>query len=84
MVAISYALSPIDLIRADFIPVLGILDDLILLPGLLDLDEICLLNIAVASHTTAGPCEHTMRSMLAFIKIFLFRTNLAHECRVVK
>lgn len=32
--AIAYALSPIDLIP-DFIPVLGILDDLLLLPGLL-------------------------------------------------
>lgn len=31
---IAYALSPLDLIP-DFIPVLGLLDDLILLPGLI-------------------------------------------------
>ena len=34
VVAVAYALSPIDLIP-DFIPVLGWLDDLILLPGLI-------------------------------------------------
>lgn len=34
--AVAYALSPIDLIP-DFIPVLGMLDDLVLLPLLLDL-----------------------------------------------
>uniref|UniRef100_A0A7S2DMP9 DUF1232 domain-containing protein n=1 Tax=Alexandrium andersonii TaxID=327968 RepID=A0A7S2DMP9_9DINO len=33
-VALAYALSPIDLIP-DFIPVLGLLDDLLLLPGLI-------------------------------------------------
>jgi len=32
--ALAYALSPLDLIP-DFIPVLGILDDLILLPGMI-------------------------------------------------
>jgi len=31
---LAYALSPLDLIP-DFIPVLGILDDLILLPGMI-------------------------------------------------
>lgn len=31
---LAYALSPVDLIP-DFIPVLGILDDLILLPGMI-------------------------------------------------
>lgn len=32
--ALAYALSPMDLIP-DFIPVLGIIDDLVLLPGML-------------------------------------------------
>ena len=35
-VAVAYALSPIDLIP-DFIPVIGLLDDIILLPGLVAL-----------------------------------------------
>lgn len=35
-ISVSYALSPIDLIP-DFIPVLGYVDDLILLPGLIAL-----------------------------------------------
>lgn len=35
-ISVSYALSPIDLIP-DFIPVLGYIDDLILLPGLIAL-----------------------------------------------
>ena len=35
-VAVAYALSPIDLVP-DFIPVLGYLDDVLLLPGLLAL-----------------------------------------------
>lgn len=34
IVAVAYALSPIDLIP-DFIPVLGYLDDLVLVPGLI-------------------------------------------------
>ena len=34
MVVVAYALSPIDLVP-DFIPVLGYLDDLILLPGVI-------------------------------------------------
>jgi uncharacterized membrane protein YkvA (DUF1232 family) len=34
MFAVAYALSPIDLIP-DFIPVLGVLDDLVLLPALI-------------------------------------------------
>ena len=36
LIAIAYALSPIDLIP-DFIPVLGYLDDLVILPGLIAL-----------------------------------------------
>ena len=35
-IAVAYALSPVDLIP-DFIPVLGYLDDLILLPGMIAL-----------------------------------------------
>jgi uncharacterized membrane protein YkvA (DUF1232 family) len=34
LVAIGYALSPLDLIP-DFIPVLGLVDDLLILPGLI-------------------------------------------------
>ncbi len=34
LIAVAYALSPIDLIP-DFIPVLGLIDDAILLPGLI-------------------------------------------------
>ncbi len=34
MIVVAYALSPIDLIP-DFIPVLGLLDELVLLPGLI-------------------------------------------------
>ena len=35
-IAVAYALSPVDLIP-DFIPVIGLLDDVILLPGLVAL-----------------------------------------------
>lgn len=48
---LAYALSPIDLIP-DFIPILGLLDDLILLPGLL----ILAIKLIPAHVSTVFPC----------------------------
>lgn len=47
VIVLAYALSPMDLIP-DFIPVLGILDDLLLLPGMIWLVRLCTQQLYVA------------------------------------
>ena len=49
-IAVAYALSPIDLIP-DFIPVIGLLDDVILLPGLIAL------TVKMIPHDTFAECR---------------------------
>lgn len=56
---VGYALSPIDLIP-DFIPVLGLLDDLILLPGLIWL-ALRFMPTAVREQARARAQDHMAR-----------------------
>lgn len=58
---VGYALSPIDLIP-DFIPVLGLLDDLILLPGLIWL-ALRLLPAPVMAAARAQTDDHMARQL---------------------
>ncbi len=58
---VGYALSPIDLIP-DFIPVLGLLDDLILLPGLIWL-ALRLLPPSVKAAARAQTDDHIARQL---------------------
>lgn len=55
-VAVAYALSPIDLVP-DFIPVLGYLDDVLLLPALI------LLAVRLIPHDVYQECKEQTRAL---------------------
>ena len=68
--ALIYLISPIDLIP-DFIPVAGWLDDLVIVPLLLNL-SINLLPAAVRQESIANAARHQKKIVWAIILIILF------------
>jgi uncharacterized membrane protein YkvA (DUF1232 family) len=70
-ITLGYALSPIDLIP-DFIPVLGYLDDLLILPGLISLSiKLIPGEVMIQSRERAAQEPLTLRKNIFFAVFFI-------------
>jgi uncharacterized membrane protein YkvA (DUF1232 family) len=83
MAVVAYALSPIDLIP-DFIPVLGLLDDLILLPlGIALALRLIPAAVLADARARAAAVMRRPRNLLAAAAIILLWLALAGICGVL-
>ena len=79
---VAYALSPIDLIP-DFIPVLGLLDDLILLPlGIALCIRLIPADVFEDARRRAIDAEHQPANRIAAVVIVLIWIGLAVACGI--
>ena len=79
---VAYALSPIDLIP-DFIPVLGLLDDLILLPlGIALCIRLIPADVFEDARRRAIDAEHQPANRIAAVVIVLIWIGLAAACGI--
>lgn len=83
MAVVAYALSPIDLIP-DFIPILGLLDDLILLPlGIALALRLIPAPVIADARARAAAVMRRPRNLLAAAAIILLWLALAGVCGVL-